>query len=254
MDRIDDIEGRILQNRCVAPGHHLAAVKLARPMTKPRPGQFVMVRFHGADIFLRRPFSVYDYGRSVLWILYKVAGKGTSHFARMARGEAVNVLGPLGKGFAPLAGHSPVLVAGGIGIAGIHLLWKLTRGKGALFWGCTSADDVGLLGRIADGGPYISTIDGSFGCRGNVVDLLADHLGEMKGPIQVFACGPEAMYRSLAGLLEAERIPCQVLLEERMACGLGICFGCVAKTLDKKEPYKRVCKEGPVFDLWQISL
>jgi dihydroorotate dehydrogenase electron transfer subunit len=62
------------------------------------------------------------------------------------------------------------------------------------------------------------------------------------------------MYRSLATLLDGAGIPCQVLVEERMACGLGICFGCVRKTLDEQEPYKRVCKEGPVFDLWQISL
>ncbi|MGA2110324.1 MAG: dihydroorotate dehydrogenase electron transfer subunit, partial [Syntrophorhabdales bacterium] len=70
----------------------------------------------------------------------------------------------------------------------------------------------------------------------------------------VFACGPEPMFVSLRDLLKDERIPCQVLLEERMACGLGVCFGCVRKTLDEAEPYKRVCKEGPVFDLWQISL
>jgi dihydroorotate dehydrogenase electron transfer subunit len=76
----------------------------------------------------------------------------------------------------------------------------------------------------------------------------------MERPLQVFACGPEAMFVTLRELLDHERLPCQVLLEERMACGLGICFGCVKKTLDETEPYKRVCKEGPVFDLWQICL
>jgi dihydroorotate dehydrogenase electron transfer subunit len=97
-------------------------------------------------------------------------------------------------------------------------------------------------------------MDGSFGCRGNVVDLLADRIAGIEKPFQVFACGPEGLYKSLADLLGKERMPCQVLLEERMACGFGICFGCVRKTDDENEPYKRVCKEGPVFDLWRISL
>jgi dihydroorotate dehydrogenase electron transfer subunit len=114
--------------------------------------------------------------------------------------------------------------------------------------------DMGLLGRIMPHVPHVSTMDGSFGCTGDVVGLLAQHIGGMRRPIQVFACGPEAMYRSLATLLDGVRVPCQVLMEERMACGLGICFGCVRRTLDAQEPYKRVCKEGPVFDLWQISL
>lgn len=254
MHPIDDIEGTIIQNQPVVTGHYLAAVRLDRPMHAPSHGQFVMVRTGGEGVFLRRPFSIYDYGRSVLRILYRVAGAGTSHLAGMARGARVAVLGPLGNGFTPLPGHTPVIVAGGIGIAGVHLLWARMKGKASLFWGCTSADDVGLLGRIAECEPYISTIDGSFGCRGNVVDLLADRMGEIKKPIQVFACGPEAMYRSLAGLLGKERIPCQVSLEERMACGFGVCFGCVRKTDDEKEPYKRVCKEGPVFDIWRISL
>ena len=86
------------------------------------------------------------------------------------------------------------------------------------------------------------------------MDLFADKMAGLNRPIQVFACGPEAMFRSLKNLLDDGRVPCQVLVEERMACGLGVCFGCVRRTLDEAEPYKRVCKEGPVFDLWQISL
>jgi dihydroorotate dehydrogenase electron transfer subunit len=254
MYTIDDIEGAVIQNQAVAPGHYLAALKLARPMARPRPGQFVMVRTGGAGVFLRRPFSIYDYGRSVLRILYKVAGKGTSHLAGLGRGERLSVLGPLGNGFAPLPGHAPVIVAGGIGLAGVHLLWRRLRGRAAFFWGCTSGDDVGLLGRVAECGPYISTMDGTFGCRGSVVDLLADRIAGIERPFQVFACGPEGMYRSLSALLDKERVPCQVLIEERMACGFGVCFGCVVRTDDEKEPYKRVCKEGPAFDLWRISL
>jgi len=254
MHRIDDLEGTVLHNRRLTPGHYLLALKLERPMAAPRPGQFVMLRVHGADIFLRRPFSIYQYGRGVLSILYKVAGKGTSALSGAGRGQKATVLGPLGNGFAPLPGHAPVLVAGGIGIAGIHLLWTKVKRTAALFWGCATQSDIGLLGRIMPHAPHVATMDGSFGCAGNVVELLAQHIGGMKRPIQVFACGPEGLYRSLAALLDGAGIPCQALVEERMACGLGLCFGCVRKTLDEDEPYKRVCKEGPVFDLWRISL
>ncbi len=113
---------------------------------------------------------------------------------------------------------------------------------------------MGLIENLMPHGPRIASMDGSCGCHtGNVVELLARDIGAMERPIQVFACGPEGMLQSLADLLGRERTACQVLVEERMACGIGICFGCVRKTLDDNEPYKRVCKEGPVFDLWQIS-
>jgi len=228
-------------------------VRLRKPMAGPMPGQFVMLRVPSAEIFLRRPFSIYDYGKSILSVLYRVAGKGTSALAACGAGEKVMVLGPLGNGFTLLPDHSPVLVAGGIGIAGLHFLWKKVRKRSTLFWGCTTKNEAPLLGKIMAHAPHVATMDGSLGCEGNVVDLLRQRIFGMKRPLQVFACGPEAMFRSLRDLLAEERLPCQVLVEERMACGLGICFGCVRHTLDEAEPYKRVCKEGPVFDLWQIS-
>ncbi len=254
MNRIDDIEGTIIRNEPVVPGYRLAAIRLARPMAEVKPGQFVMVRVPSAEVFLRRPFSIYTYRAGVVSILYKIVGTGTRELAAAAAGTKLMLLGPLGNGFDLLPGHHPVLVAGGIGIAGVYLLWLSCKRKATLFWGCTSDADMGLLNRIAPDATRVATIDGSFGCRGNVVELLARELPAMARPVQVFACGPEPMFRSLREVLKDEKVPCRVLLEERMACGLGVCFGCVTKTLDAAEPYKRVCKEGPVFDLWQISL
>jgi len=219
-----------------------------------RPGQFVMLKVPSSEVFLRRPFSVYDYRRGLLSVLYKVAGKGTAALAGARARQRVMLLGPLGNGFTVFAGHEAIVVAGGIGIAGVSLLWSKLRGKKSLFWGCASDAEAGLVNDMISCEPYVSTMDGSLGCKGSVVDLLAQHIAVLNRPAQVFACGPEPMFVSLRDLLKDERIPCQVLLEERMACGLGVCFGCVRKTLDEAEPYKRVCKEGPVFDLWQISL
>jgi dihydroorotate dehydrogenase electron transfer subunit len=259
VEQISDIEGEVLKNEPVVPGYFRLSIRPSKPMPAVRAGQFVMIRVPSTEVFLRRPFSIYDVRGGVVTILYKVVGRGTTELSRVGRKDRVMVLGPLGNGFTLLPGHEPVLVGGGIGIAGLHLAWQRLKGKGAekgarLFWGCTSDAEIGLIDKIISCEPHVCTIDGSYGCRGNVVEMLAQELPRMKKPIQVLACGPEAMFVSLKGLLEKERTPCQVLLEERMACGLGICFGCVKKTHDEAEPYKRVCKEGPVFDLWQISL
>jgi dihydroorotate dehydrogenase electron transfer subunit len=252
--QISDIEGRILRNEALVPGYYLASLRLSTPLPLTKPGQFVMLKVSAPGLLLRRPFSVYDHRGRAVSILYKVVGKGTAALASAGPKEEVMVLGPLGNGFTAIPRHKPVIVAGGIGLAGVRLLWSRLRGKASLFWGCGSDAEIGLVSGLFQCDPHVSTDDGSFGCRGNVIDLFAQHLPQMERPLQIFACGPRAMFQALRELLASERIPCQVLLEEKMACGLGICFGCVTKTIDEDEPYKRVCKEGPVFDLWQISL
>jgi dihydroorotate dehydrogenase electron transfer subunit len=254
MKQVNDIKGTILRNEAIVPGYYLASIRLSIPMSSVKPGQFIMIKVPSYEVFLRRPFSIYEYDDGVLSILYKVAGKGTAALASAAQEREVMVLGPLGNGFSILPGHKPVIVAGGIGLAGVRLLWLSMQDQASLFWGCTNEAESALLSGFLSGRPQVSTIDGSLGCRGNVIDLLSQQLPQLQRPVQVFACGPEAMFVSLRELLHTESIPCQVLTEERMACGFGICFGCVKKTLDEVEPYKRVCKEGPVFDLWQICL
>lgn len=251
---MDDFQGRVEANTPIGTGFYLMRIGLTRPLGPVEPGQFVMVKLPSADYFLRRPFSIYSHGRSSLSILYRVSGSGTDYMSSLKRGQQLAVLGPLGKGFRVSKDHTPVIVAGGIGIAGIHLLWQRLKGKAVCLFGCSTEKELCLLHDSAEDGAVCSTLDGSFGFTGNVVQLLESHLSRTQRPLEVFACGPEAMYNALRSLLDSERIPCQVLLEERMACGLGLCFGCVRKTSDESEPYKRVCLEGPVFDLWQISL
>jgi dihydroorotate dehydrogenase electron transfer subunit len=164
-------------------------------------------------------------------------------------------LAPLGKGFTVRKRDIYIIVAGGIGIAGVHALIKKLGSRAIVFFGCNNSAELPLMGSTAPINPYISTLDGSYGFQGNVVQLLTKHMKSMKNKdIEVFACGPENMLKGLKKLLEPEQIPCQASFEERMACGLGLCFGCVKKTVDEEEPYKRVCKEGPVFDLWQVCL
>jgi dihydroorotate dehydrogenase electron transfer subunit len=252
---MDDIEGRLIKNHEVMPGYYLLSVKLSHPMDPFTPGQFVMLGIPDSGIFLRRPFSIYDYSRGTLTLMYKVVGKGTEALSKAKKHERIFVLCPLGTGFALGKRDDYVVVAGGIGIAGVHALIKRLGSRASVFFGCTGKDELPLLSDIPVPGLSVSCLDGSFGFPGHVIQLLSRHLKRFKGrDIEIFACGPEKMLGSLKKVIAKERFPCQVLLEERMACGLGLCFGCVKKTVDEEEPYKRVCKEGPVFDLWQICL
>jgi dihydroorotate dehydrogenase electron transfer subunit len=252
---MDDIEGKIIQNKKIAPGYHLINVKLAKSMDPMMPGQFAMVQVPDNEVFLRRPFSIYDYDQRILTFMYKIVGKGTDSLSKAETNAKVSVLCPLGKGFDIQKRGAYIVVAGGIGIAGVHALTQRLGKRATIFFGCNSIAELPLLGGAAKLISHVSTLDGSYGFRGNVVQLLAQHMEVMENEnVEVFACGPENMLKNLKKLLKKKGVPCQASFEERMACGLGLCFGCVKKTVDKDEPYKRVCKEGPVFDLWQVSL
>lgn len=252
---MDDIEGKILRNDQIAPGYFLLKAKLSAPMGPATPGQFVMVRIPDSEIFLRRPFSIYDYNRHTLSLMYKVVGKGTAALSMIRKGANASILCPLGKGFTIHKRETHIIVAGGIGIAGVHTLAKRLGEKASIFFGCAGKAELPLLGDLAGLNPFVSTLDGSAGFRGNIVQFLSKHMEALKEKnFEVFACGPESMLRSLKKLLERQKVPCQASFEERMACGLGLCFGCVKKMVDAEDPYKRVCKEGPVFDLWQVCL
>jgi dihydroorotate dehydrogenase electron transfer subunit len=250
-----DVEGKIIENRNIASSYHFLKLKLAEPMGKVKPGQFVMVRIPGNEVFLRRPFSIYDYDRGVLTIVYKVVGKGTECLAAATKGAKALVLGPLGNGFRVRPRDEYLIVSGGIGFAGIHLLVKQLKERASIFFGCSNSVEMALLNDVKQHNPMVSTLDCSYGFEGTVVEMLREHLVSARtSDREIFVCGPEGMLKSLRDLLDKDRTPCQVLVEERMACGLGLCFGCVKKMVDENEPYKRVCKEGPVFDLWEISL
>jgi dihydroorotate dehydrogenase electron transfer subunit len=250
-----DTEAQIIENRNIVLDYFLLRLKPVKTMGKVIPGQFIMLRIPGNEVFLRRPFSIYDYDRDILTIMYKVVGKGTELLSKTGNGTLTSVLGPLGNGFHVGKRDAYLTVAGGIGIAGIHFLIKVLKGKASVFFGCSSHIETALLKDIAHFNPMVSTLDGSYGYKGNVVEMLKNHL-ETTDNIdrELFVCGPEGMLKSLKASIDKNKISCQALVEERMACGLGLCFGCVKKTIDQNEPYKRVCKEGPVLDLWEISL
>lgn len=252
---MDDIEAGVIDNRNIVSNYFLLRLKLAKPMGSVKPGQFVMLRVPDKNIFLRRPFSIFDYGRDTITIMYRVVGKGTEALSRAGKSEKTLVLGPLGNGFTLTKRDASVVITGGIGVAGVHLLIKSLEHNASIFYGCSNKEELAIIEDIMGFNPAIATLDGSEGFQGDVVTLFQKQMKTFKGKnIEVFTCGPEGMVKNIRKQISKWETPCQVLVEERMACGFGLCFGCVVKTFDENEPYKRACKEGPVFDLWQISL
>ena len=223
-----------------------------------QPGHFAMLQAgDGLRPYLRRAFSIADVttvaGVPALEFVVKAVGIGTGALGRLPEGTPVPVLGPLGVPFPTDdlgAGDRVALVAGGIGLAPLVLLAHRLAARGLaadLFYGGRNENDV--LKR-ADFerflGPHrcrYATDDGSLGRRGRVTDLLAQALEGGTSYRRVFACGPLPMFRTLAALVEKAGLDASFAMESEMACGFGVCLGCVAPTTDGR--FATICKEGP---------
>lgn len=264
------LAGRVISNREVAKGQRVMAIRLPRAFGEPLPGQFVMLRPKDrGERLLGRPFSVYDFqpGRrsATLGILYRVAGEGTRALSLRRRGDEMEILGPLGRPFELSRRRGNiVLVAGGIGIAPIRFLLERLKKLPAeerpgirLYAGAKTAGElIGLEGLepfCQD--VHVCTDDCSRGRSGLVTEPLEKDLASFPADdTTIYACGPVGMIRELARLLRHHPVPCQVSLEERMACGVGACLGCAVavRGMDGGRQYRLVCREGPVFDIRDI--
>ncbi len=241
-----------------SPNSFLLALEVPRDFPRPGPGQFLHVAAPG-PLTLRRPFSVAGAPEpGVVELLIELRGTGTRALASAPIGTRLSVLGPLGNGFTmPEEDETALLVAGGIGVAGLRYLADVLLAAGrrvvALVGARTSESLLHhVLPSALDGDRGVvklATDDGSVGFRGTVCKLLGREAAEEKGLARIYACGPPAMLRQVAALARSRRIPCEVLLEEIMACGVGACRGCVVPTT---RGYKTVCSDGPVFDATEL--
>jgi dihydroorotate dehydrogenase electron transfer subunit len=226
------------------------------------PGQFVHVRAaDGWDPLWRRPFSVHRVGknRRTIRLVFRRVGRGTGLLSRLAAGTGVDLLGPLGNGFDLEGGFkTAVVAAGGLGIApAFFLADRLAAAKKriVLVWGARTRSEFFGLDTLPRRGLriHLATEDGSEGYRGRVTGLLENLLPDAGagGSVRGFACGPTPMLRSLAPAALASGFAWQASLEERMACGVGVCQGCVVRV--REGGYRTVCADGPVFDLGGIE-
>jgi NAD(P)H-flavin reductase len=245
----------VLENRRAGPGCHELVLGRGERLGDWRPGQFVMVRAQsGWDPLLPRAFSLWGAGPGKeVRVLLKVVGRGTARLAALRAGDEVTVHGPLGRPFEiePEA-KTHLLVAGGIGIVPLLPLAHTLAGLRTLllFGGRTSADHPGAPEFAGLAELRLATDDGSAGHRGFVTDLLVEHLRREPSPA-VYACGPDAMLARVAALCREAGVPGRLSLEAPMACGYGVCLGCVVRTA---HGYRRVCAEGPVFPATEVYL
>jgi dihydroorotate dehydrogenase electron transfer subunit len=198
----------------------------------------------------------------VIEVVYQVVGKGTELMSHLKPSDRVRVLCPLGNGFKiDKKAKVSVLVGGGVGLAGLYLLLKqmtTQRIKNIyLFIGARSKHDLCLLPEFLKLSKYIvvTTEDGSSGAKGFITSALDKFLGSHLLPLTfsdlvIYSCGPAGMSQAVRNIAVAKNIPCQLSLEARMACGVGLCRVCVCKTI---KGYATVCEDGPVFDASQLS-
>ena len=211
------------------------------------PGQFVDIAVDG--FFLRRPFAARDWDSEGFDIIYKTVGEGTAALSRMKSGQSLDILTGLGNGFDTLrCKGEALLVGGGLGASPLFpLAKKLVREgkKVTVVLGFNTASEVILQDEYTALGAalHIATMDGSLGAEGLVTDVIR----ALNPPCDAFyTCGPKVMMKAVSDLLEG---PGQASLEERMGCGCGICYGCTCHTNGGP---RRICADGPVFDVEDI--
>ena len=234
----------------------LVATNPAGSLPEMCPGQFAQLRIDDSkETFLRRPISIHrvDYERNEVSFLIQKVGKGTASLWQKQPGSTLNAILPLGKGFTmPSSPEQKVLlVGGGVGIAPLLFMGEAMQKMGAkptFLLGARSKTDLLKLDAYrAQGTVYVTTEDGSEGEKGFVTQ---HSILQREKFDSIAVCGPKPMMMAMASYAKQMGTPCEVSLENMMACGLGACLCCVE---DTKEGNVCVCKEGPVFDVEKLK-
>lgn len=264
-----DEQVEVLANDEVAEEFYMTRLQAPYIAARAKPGQFVNIQVSTGGVpLLRIPMSVCAIDLDAGWIevIYENMGPKSEALSRIGRGVSMACLGPLGNGFAPPpAGARTCLVGGGIGVPPM-LYWGSVlqrqnypvtllvgaRNKGKHLPDELLAPAASVVRRASD--------DGSLGQAGLVTDLLQEELAG-DAPHAVYCCGPHGMMRAVAALCRDSAVPCQVSLEEYMACGIGICVGCAVELQQDEQGaagsdytrYGRICVDGPVFDARRVK-
>lgn len=251
---------KILENKKIAPEYYVLRFQLPGKKVKISPGQFFEIKINeGGDPFLRRPFGAHKIKKDSAEILYKVIGCATKALSNKKPGEALDILGPLGKGFAIInkkdaKKYKAIILGGGHGIAPLYAaaesLIKNNIETEVIIGGkdkshIVSESDFKKIGAKV----YLCTEDGSRGMKGTAADALKALIKEPDKKIKIYACGPKGMLEAISKVSSGKKIECEVSMEEYFGCGIGMCMGCVLKT---KSGRKLICKDGPVFKAEEI--
>ena len=250
------VMAEIIRHTSLSDGIFDMTLKAEEIAKEAKAGQFISVYLNNKSKILPRPISIcgIDKEAGTLRIVYRTVGDGTKELSDYKEGEMVKILGPLGNGFTQ-KDKKAILIGGGIGIPPmLELMKQLDCDKTAVL-GYRDSDMFLKDEFEAVGDVVISTEDGSFGTKGNVIDAIKEQ--GVEGSI-IYACGPTPMLRGIKAYAEEMGIEAQISMEERMACGIGACLAYVCKSKDVDSHShvhnKRVCKDGPVFDAREVEL
>ena len=240
------------------------SVKADQIVNIAKPGQFIEIRVSDqTEPFLRRPISIYnlDKENGILEFIVQVKGKGTELLSRKEIGDKIDIIGPLGFGSFKFSQYEKIaIIGGGIGIFPLYELAKQAKKEGKevhCYLGFRNKDFV-MLEKEFQGVTdklVITTDDGTYANKGFAIEYLKEDMEAEKYEC-IFACGPIPMLRAVKEYADTAQIPCQISLEEKMGCGLGVCLGCAVKTAKspKEAPeYFHVCKGGPVFNAKDVE-
>lgn len=263
------VAGQVIRNEEIAPDIYSMWIE-TEIAESARPGQFIGVYPGNQSTLLPRPISICEVKpkEQLLRIVYRVVGKGTKEFSHYKTGRRVFILGILGNGYDVEAARDKkaVLMAGGIGVPPILQLAKVLSGLADDSEG-KIASDISIIVGYRDcntflkeeleqyGRVIIATDDGSVGTHGNVIDAMKEN---GITPDVIYSCGPMPMLRAIKNYAAEADIDAYISLEERMACGVGACLGCVCKTtkVDHHSHVNnaRICTDGPVFEAREVDI
>ena len=260
-----NIKAKLLKKEELKPGIFKFAVQADEIIKTAKPGNFIEIRVNDdIEPFLRRPISIHNMDREngILEFIFQEKGKGTKILSSRREGELIDIIGPLGFGtFKYSSFENLAIIGGGIGLFPLYELAKCAKQENKnvnTYLGFRNKDLVVLEDEFekVSNKLTIATDDGSYSQKGFAIDFLKKDIEDGKID-SIYACGPLPMLRAVRDLALEKNIPCQISLEEKMACGLGVCLGCAVKTAEspKDAPeYWHVCKAGPVFEAKNVEI
>lgn len=260
-----NIKAMLIKKEELKPGIFKFAVEAKEIVDTAKPGHFIEIRVNDdIEPFLRRPISIHNMEKESgkLEFIFQVKGKGTEILSKKNIGEVIDIIGPLGYGTFDYSKYNDLaIIGGGIGVFPLYELAKNAKDDGKnvnTYIGFRNKDLVVLEKEFKDISTsfILTTDDGSYNQKGFAIDFLKQDIESGKID-SIYACGPLPMLKAVKNLAIERGIPCQISLEERMGCGLGVCLGCAVKTAEspKEAPqYVHVCKAGPVFDSSYVEI
>lgn len=261
----EQIFAELVKKEQLKPDIYKFSVKAPNIAKEAKPGNFIEIRVtEQTEPFLRRPISIYnlDKENGILEFIFQVKGKGTEILAKREVGSLIDMVGPIGYGTFKYDEYQKIaVIGGGIGVFPLYELAKCAKAdkkEVTTYLGFRSKDYVVLEKEFQEVSNrlVLTTDDGSYAKQGFAIDYLREDLEAGKIDV-IYACGPLPMLKAVQKLAIEKNIPCQISLEEKMACGLGVCLGCAVKTA--KSPtnapeYWHVCKAGPVFNARDVEI